>query len=214
MVSIRKIAVALTIVVMSTISFAQAQTWNEWLRQKKTQKKYLLEQIAALQMYMGYAKKGYDIVGSGLHTIRDISNGEFSLHNSFISSLKAVNPLVRKSTKVADIIAMQIEISRAFKSNGKNSLLPVSSQLYITEVKETVMGECWNDLEELLLIITSGRIEMSDDERLERLDRIYLAMLDKSAFAQNFTAEVDMLVLQQKSELSSIERIRRFYEDH
>jgi len=214
MVSIRKIAVALTIVVMSTISFVQAQTWNEWFSQKKTQKKYLLQQIAALQMYMGYAKKGYDIVGSGLHTIRDISNGEFSLHNSFIASLKAVNPLVRKSTKVADIIVMQIEISRAFKNTGKNSLLPVSSQLYIAEVKEKVIDECWNDLEELLLIVTSGRIEMSDNERIERLDRIYLAMLDKSAFAQNFTAEVDMLVLQKKSELNSIERIRRLYEDY
>lgn len=28
-----------------------AQSFSEWFKQKKTQKKYLLEQIAALQMY-------------------------------------------------------------------------------------------------------------------------------------------------------------------
>ena len=31
----------------------QAQTFAEWFKQKKTQKKYLVQQIAALQVYIG-----------------------------------------------------------------------------------------------------------------------------------------------------------------
>ncbi|MBK8088802.1 MAG: hypothetical protein IPK31_13170 [Chitinophagaceae bacterium] len=45
--------------VIATFLFnaANAQTLNEWVNQKSTQKKYLLQQIAALQVYIGYAKK-------------------------------------------------------------------------------------------------------------------------------------------------------------
>ena len=65
-----------------------AQTVNEWVNQKSTQKKYLLQQIAALQVYINYAKKGYNIVSGGINTIRDIKKGDLNLHNTFFSSLK------------------------------------------------------------------------------------------------------------------------------
>ena len=38
-----------------------AQTVAEWFRQKATQRKYLLQQIAALHVYSGYLSKGYSI---------------------------------------------------------------------------------------------------------------------------------------------------------
>ena len=55
---------------------------------KKTQKKYLLQQIAALKVYISYAKKGYNIVSSGINTIRDIKKGELNLHNNFYNRSK------------------------------------------------------------------------------------------------------------------------------
>ena len=50
-----------------------AQTWAEWFRQKATQKKYLLQQIAALHVYSGYLSKGYSIAKDGLNTIKSIN---------------------------------------------------------------------------------------------------------------------------------------------
>jgi len=43
------------LLVVSAGSNLQAQTFAEWFQQKKTQKKYLLQQIAALQVYIGSA---------------------------------------------------------------------------------------------------------------------------------------------------------------
>ena len=60
-----------------------AQTFEEWFQQTQTQKHYLVEQIAALQVYLGYVKKGYDIASKGIHTISDIKNGEFNLYGTF-----------------------------------------------------------------------------------------------------------------------------------
>src|SRR5690606_37042983 len=95
-------------------SSAHAQTWDEWFQQKKTQKKYLIKQVAALQIYLGYVKKGYEIARQGLNLIGDIKDGDFSLHKDYFESLKAVNPAIRNSAKVAEIILLQKLIMRDF----------------------------------------------------------------------------------------------------
>ncbi len=46
--------VSIIILFTETLS---AQTSAEWLSQKKTQKKYLVQQIAALDVYAGYLSK-------------------------------------------------------------------------------------------------------------------------------------------------------------
>jgi len=190
---------------------AFGQTWGEIFNQKKTQKKYLLEQLVALKMYAGYLKKGYDIVGSGIGTVRDIKNGEFSLHTTFFSSLKSVNPTIRKNAKVSSIIFLQVSIEKAFKGLGNSDELKLSDNQYILGVKDRVTDDCLDDLEELLLVITSGRLEMSDDERIERLDGIYERMQDKAAFVQSFTGEVNLLIQQRKNEQKSINHLRELY---
>ncbi|MBC6109498.1 hypothetical protein ACFOG5_04425 [Pedobacter fastidiosus] len=203
------LGVALLLLFVGTSAFGQ--TWGEFFNQKKTQKKYLLEQLVALKMYAGYLKKGYDIVGSGVGTVKDIKNGEFSLHSTFFTSLKNVNPAIRKNAKVSSIISLQISIVKAFKSIGDNDGLELSDNQYILGVKDRVTDNCLDDMEELLLVITSGRLEMSDDERIERLDSIYERMRDKAAFAQSFTAQVNLLIHQRKNEQKSINHLREIY---
>ena len=94
----------------------QAQTFAEWFQQKKRQKKYLLQQIAALQIYVGYAQKGYQIAKEGLTTIGGFTRGEFNLHSDYFHSLKTVNPEIRKYAKVADIIALQVKIVQNYNT--------------------------------------------------------------------------------------------------
>lgn len=210
--NIRKIAVVICLLLAFTAQLSQAQTFAEFFKQKKTQKKYLLQQIAALQVYIGYAKKGYDIANSGLRTIKDITNGEFGLHSAFINSLKAVSPVVRNNIKVAEIIECQIRISKAFGSVHYNDLLSIDNQLYVQNVQANVMDECESDLEELLLVITSGRLEMNDKERLRRLDSIYESMTNKYAFTIDFIGQVIMLIRQAEKQQEFIHQLRKYYE--
>lgn len=61
----------------------QAQNIEEITQQKATQRKYLLEQIAAYRLYAGYLKKGYEIAQQGLslvHTIQDKKQGDDEHH--------------------------------------------------------------------------------------------------------------------------------------
>ncbi|NII83129.1 hypothetical protein [Pedobacter sp. SG908] len=189
----------------------QAQTFGEFFNQKKTQKKYLLEQIAALQLYLDYARKGYRLVDGGLQAIKNITNGEFSLHGAFISSLKTVSPSVRKNVKVAEILAYQISITRWFGEFKGNVLLSPDDQLYILGVKAGVLADCSRDLESLLLVVTSGRLEMGEAERIRRIDLLYESMPDKAAFTADFIGKVEGLVRNRERDHLDILDLRRAY---
>ncbi|MDQ3843049.1 MAG: hypothetical protein M3342_03415, partial [Bacteroidota bacterium] len=80
-----------------------AQTVEEWTDQKKTQIKYLLQQIAALKVYTGHIQKGYAIARSGLTTIQSIKKGDVTVHQTFFSSLQKVSPAIQQYSKVNDI---------------------------------------------------------------------------------------------------------------
>nr|WP_121271735.1 hypothetical protein [Pedobacter schmidteae] len=194
------------------LSFSSyGQTWSEWFKQKKTQKRYLLEQIAALKVYAGYLKKGYEIVDDGLSTVRDITKGEFSLHNAFISSLKQVSPAIRNDVRVAEIIALQISILGSFAEVKGSDYLSAEDLAYIRLVQGAVTLDCFNELEELLLVQTSGKLEMKDDERLVRLVKVYENMLDKSAFVRDFCGNVAGLMRQRRSGEQEISDLLRMY---
>jgi hypothetical protein len=198
-------SIVLALLLVCTVSYGQ--TWNEFFKQKKTQKKYLLQQIAALKVYGDYLKKGYELASGGLGVMRDISDGEFSLHNAFISGLKQVSPAVRNDVRVAEIAALQVEILQSFGEVKQRVFLSAGDLAYIQLVQAAVVADCFSDLQELLLVVASGKLEMSDDERLQRLAGIYSRMLDRSGFARDFCGNVSQLIFQRKAgqgELGSV----------
>lgn len=190
-----------------------AQTWSEWFSQKKTQQKYLLEQVAALKLYAGYLKKGYEIGHSGLTFIKDASKGEFDLHGAFFSSLKAVSPEIRNNVKVAEIIQMRIDVSKAFNALRSANGLTAQHTSYFALVRSNLLDECLGDMEELLLIITSGRSELTDDERLLRIDRLHIQMQEKRSFAFGISGTFRRLAAERMRELETIKKMEEWYEN-
>jgi hypothetical protein len=191
----------------------KAQSYNELFRQKKTQEKYLLKQIAYLKLYADQALKGYKLVSGGLETINDFTSGEFKLHEAFISSLSKVSLLVRKDYRVEEIVKFQFGINSSFKALLESSALSQApNQNYYRAVQEKVMAECNADLDELMDIVLSGSLEMNDSERLSRLKKIHTSMQEKVGFARWFCTEAQLLLQSQKIEKLDIESIRRLYE--
>lgn len=211
-IKIKALCLLVVVLLVSVLPLSSsAQTWSEWFKQKKTQKKYLLQQIAALEVYAGYLKKGYKIVDGGLSTIRDITHGEFNLHNAFISSLKQVSPAIRKDARIAEIIALQVSIMKAFGSVKGSAFLSAENLDYVALVADQLIAACYDDLEELLLVITAGRLEMKDDERLSRLDKVYESMLEKAAFTQDFIGNTRQLIRHRQSEGLELEDMNRMF---
>jgi flavodoxin len=188
-----------------------AQTWNEWFAQKQTQKKYLLEQIAALQSFMATAEKGYKIVSEGIHSISAIKNGEFNLHTVFFGSLEAVNPVVKNTAMVANIIADQIAIVNAFKHISQQNLNP-NELAYIETVVGTVIAKSKEDLDAILAVLTDQQLKLTDDERMKRLAAVDAGMRDKLQFAQFFSNAANLLSIQKQKDQMDARTIQNIYQ--
>jgi len=58
------------------------------------------------------------------------------------------------------------------------------------------------------MVITSGKLRMSDDERLQAIDRIYENVIDQYSFLNEFNNNTAILSLQRKSEQAEIKMSR------
>lgn len=196
-------------------SGTKAQTFGEWFRQGATQKKYLLQQIAGLHVYTGYVQKSYSIAKQGLNTISDIKNGEFKLHKDYFHSLISVNPKIKNYSKVADIIALQVNIIKVHKEAGRqvkqSGTFNGDEISYINGVFERLMNDCTKVIDELITVTGSGQLEMKDDERLKRIDALYSDMQDKYTFIQSFSNEAKLLAASRVEEQNDIQSIRALY---
>lgn len=63
-----------------------------------------VEKLAQFKQILSDMKKGYQILEGGYNTIKDISEGNFSLHKAFLDGLMQVSPTVRNYKRIADII--------------------------------------------------------------------------------------------------------------
>lgn len=191
-------------------TFCNAQTFNEWFRQKKTQKKYLLQQIAALKVYLDYLKKGYKIVDKGLTIVGDIKQGKFDLDIEYLESLKNVNSSVSGSAKVASIVAYQrmiiIEFRRLKALANDTDLLTTEEKQYVESVYSNMLRESEMSLDDLDRVLSDSEFEMKDDERVKRVDVLYVDMKDKYTFTKSFASSTEVLIAQRSKEKQEVLR--------
>ncbi len=201
--------IVLTLLVAICFHTADGQTWDEWFRQKKTQKKYLIQQIAALQMYLKYLKEGYDIAKKGLNVIGDIKQGKFDLDNDYLESLRTVNSSISGSAKVPSVIAYHKSLLRQLdKLNDESkgsSLLTHDERAYISSVYSNMVTESERTLEGLQRILSDHELEMKDDERIKQLDKLYLDTKDMYTFSRSFCNSTRILISQRAVEASEIQ---------
>ncbi|NLU91380.1 TerB family tellurite resistance protein [Chitinophaga sp. Ak27] len=173
--------------------------------EKLTQFKQILE-----QMY-----KGYKVLTEGYNKVKDVTSGNYKLHQAFLDGLYLVSPEVRKYQRIPDIISYQIDILDEYKAafrHFKNSgAFSESNLTYLDAVYSNLFQRSLNNLEELTMVITSNQLRMSDEERLSAIDRIYVEMKQKRTFLRQFNEEAKLLYLQKKKEKVEIDNLNGLY---
>ena len=190
---------------ISLNSFSQSQEAQQLLLdwEKLTQFKKILQDM----------KDGYQIIHKGYATIRDISSGNFNLHKDFLDALMEVSPAVKQYKRIADIISYQLLIVKqykaAFKQFKEDKSFTAQEIDYIGKVYANLFNESVKNLDELAMVITAGKLRMSDDERLQAIDRIYASIEDQFSFLQDFNSSTSYLSLQRQSEQTEIDMSKR-----
>lgn len=192
-----------------------AQTWDEWFRQRRTQRRYLLAQIAELKVYADYLQKGYTIATDGWSLVSDIKKGEFDLHNRFFTSLKRINPEILRYAQVGEIVVLQTSIYKRYKTtwaainaaqlftNGELQFLHQTFNGLIDEVTATV--------DDLIAVTTTNKLEMTDGERIKRIDRLRAKVNEQSISLNQMQQDIFSMARARIVEQGEIDQLKRLY---
>ncbi len=171
------------------------------------------EKLAQFKKILQNMYDGYKILDKGYTAVKDISEGNFTLHKTFLDGLLEVSPAVRKYKRIADIINYQLRIVKGYKAAfnqfKEDKQFTVEEINYLGKVYKSLFEQSLKSLDELTMVITAGKLRMSDDERLQAIDRIYSSVKDQFLFLKDFNGNTAMLSLQRKSEQAEIKMSRK-----
>jgi hypothetical protein len=203
------------LVLMLTAPSCFAQKFKEWFRQKKTQKEYLIEQIAHLKLYLELTEKGYKIAKEGLTTIGDIKRGEFRLHTNRFDSLRVVSAAVSSHPRLKQLTDLHGRVNQICeKLVGELAAEAVFSQSqldYLKGVLDLVYDDCQGILYAMFDVVRSGNTSMTDDERIRRIDLLCGQMQDNYLFVKSFAEKTRLLASQITIEKTGIENSRALH---
>lgn len=192
---------SLFIILLAVGMSTSAQNWNEWFRQRRTQIRYYVEQIAALQVYIELGQKGYGIYEDGLKVIDDIKQGDFNLQNNYFNSLSTIKSSVGNSTHARKVPALrQLVISLCAQLPPKD---------YPIRVRNALLKNNNEQYEEFVLLASENKYALNDAERIERISTIYQEMVKQYLFIKDFVYEHRELDYHRESRHRDVRTLRR-----
>ena len=208
MKKLKILVVLLTMILPPNKAVAQIQEMQQLLLN--------IEKLAQFKQILSDMKKGYEILTGGYKAVKDLTEGNFNLHKTFLDALMQVSPTVKNYKRVGDIINYQIllikESKTAFKRFVNSRSFTESEVAYFEKVYDNIFKQSLRNLDELTMVITANKLRMSDDERLKAIDAIYFQMEDKLLFLRNFNESSNILAIQRAKERNDVNAMSSIYE--
>lgn len=184
--------------------------------QEVTQLILNLEKLRELRKILKELKKGYDILFEGYTKIRDISRGNFKLHEAFLDGLLRVSPAVKNYGRINHIVQMQLaivsECGRAREQISASGTLNAKEIGYLGKVYSELAGGSLKNLDALLDIVTDKKLRASDDERLSMIDAVYNDVSEQLVFLRYLSSNNGVLAAQRKHEKASLQTTKDIYD--
>lgn len=174
-----------------------------------------VQKLSTLKGILSDMKTGYEIVSKGYSTIRDISQGNFNLHEAFLDGLWLVSPAVRQYWKVPAIINDEAAILKEYKTAYNNfkqgGHFTPDEIIYLGNVYSNLVNQSLKGLQDLTNVLTANKLRMSDDERLAAIDKIHGDMQDMLTFLRSFDNNTSVLALQRAREQNEVNTMQKMY---
>jgi hypothetical protein len=208
----RKVKVFLIVILFGLWHNGYSQGVVGFFTQKQTQTQYLAQQIAALKVYASYLQKGYEIVDGGLNTIGDIKGGHLKLDRQFFEGLTTIHQKVR--SRAIDVLQLYSNIEKAIAKDRRFLRRSTALERFEKEFAEKVykgteqvLKKFYDELNQLL----DGSFKMTDDERLIRVEGIYIAMNENYQFLKRFSQDIQKMEIQKQQESKDVKILKRLY---
>lgn len=174
-----------------------------------------VEKLSELKNIYHDLVKGYQVLSEGYNAVKDISQGNFDLHELFLEGLLKANPVVQKYGKVTDIIQCELNIiseyGTAYNRFKQDNNFSPGEIKYIGRVYNNLIDESIKGLSDLTNVITDNTLRASDDERLSLIDNLDNEMQNRLSFLRYFNNNTTILALQRAREKNDVSTIKNIY---
>lgn len=162
-----------------------------------------IEKLSQMKQTLQNMYSAYITLENGYNKVKDVTSGNYSLHQVFLDGLLAVSPTIKNYVHVADIISDEAKILSEYKSalsGFKSSSFFKTKELdYISGVYTKIVDGSVSNLDALVMVLTAKQTRMSDDERLTEIDRIYNDMEAKLSALRSFNRRTGAIITQRQS---------------
>jgi hypothetical protein len=176
------------------------------------------QKLAGLKSILKQMYTGYGVLTHGYKAVKEVSQGNFSLHEAFLDGLLIVSPTVRKYPRVTDIINDQAsllsEYHDAWSSFRQDKHFSPDEISYMLTVYNNLVSASLKNLDDLAMVITDSRLRMSDAERLAAIDRIYTGGHGQLAFLRNFNDRNYRVAVQRARDADDQQTVKSLYDIH
>lgn len=173
------------------------------------------QKLAGLKNILNQMYQGYETLSKGYNSVKDVSQGNFSLHQAFLEGLLVVSPTVRKYSRVADIIRDQASLMGEYRSaysRYRNDPHFSPDELgYMLAVYNNLVKASLKNIDDLTMIMTDSQLRMNDAERLTLIDRIYKDSHDQLSYLRRFNDQAAKLSAQRKNDSNDKSEVRIIY---
>jgi len=160
------------------------------------------EKLNQLKQILQDMYKGYHLLNTGYKTVKGIAEGDYKLHEAFLDGMLAVSPEVRRYYRIAEIVRYQQliikEYTATYRQLSRDGRMKMAELEYLSSVYRHLFKESFKSLDELAMVLTSGKLRMDDHERIEAIDRVFGEMQSMLIFVRRTNSKVKMLNEQRK----------------
>ena len=173
------------------------------------------QKLGELKDILGDMYQGYEIVDKGYTNIRNIAEGNFNLHKTFLDALLAVSPAVANYARVVEIINTEKAIIAEYKAGSQrfNADGHFTSQelSYIGNTYTALVQQSEKEIDELVMVVTADQLRMSDAERMQAIDRVYADVTGQLGFLRRFDNATSVQAIQRLRESNDIITLKSIY---
>lgn len=209
--SIKWLKGVLVLLVWSLAGFGRVQAQTQDLQQLALD----IEKLTQFKAILSDMQQGYAILTQGYGQVKDLAQGNFSVHQVFLDGLLSVNPEVARYGRVADILldeaSILSEYKKAYQRFSGSGGFTASELDYLGRVYGQLTAAALNDINDLTDVLRASRLRMSDAERVSAIDRIHGHTNEQLVFLRDFNRKATVLQLQWQKESQELLNLQNLY---
>ncbi len=135
-----------------------------------------IEKLAQMKAHYQTILQGYRTLENGYRQVNDLVKGNFLLHQEYLDGLWAVRPSVRQYGRIQMIVQrhrkMVDEYQIVLQQMQSARLLKTEEFKRLKSSMAAVVNRSNGLLDDMMLVLTPGRLRMNDEERIGLINRV------------------------------------------